>query len=83
MKGLKKIYLWTIIAVPAFAWFWLADVIVPSAGTQTNGPTVERSRASGIRVAALDFARRIDTTGVPFKGVDNAPVVIAVFSDFE
>jgi DNA-binding beta-propeller fold protein YncE len=36
-----------------------------------------------LRVVALEFIRQIDVTGSPFKGAANAPVVIAVFSDFQ
>ena len=32
---------------------------------------------------SLDFIYEIDTAGSPFKGKDAAPVVIAVFSDFQ
>ena len=32
---------------------------------------------------SVDFVVNIDTTGSPFKGVADAPVTIAVFSDFE
>lgn len=31
----------------------------------------------------LDFIGPIKVTGSPFKGVDDAPVAIAVFGDFE
>lgn len=36
-----------------------------------------------VQIMALDFIRSINVTGSPFKGADEAPVVIAVFSDFE
>ena len=36
-----------------------------------------------VQIVALDFIRPINVTGSPFKGPDDAPVVIAVFSDFE
>ncbi|MBW2709670.1 MAG: hypothetical protein JRD04_10435 [Deltaproteobacteria bacterium] len=36
-----------------------------------------------IRVIALDFFVEINTAGSPFKGPRNAPVVFAVFSDFQ
>ena len=36
-----------------------------------------------IRVLALDFFVEINTAGAPFKGPRNAPVVLAVFSDFQ
>jgi len=36
-----------------------------------------------IQIVTLDFIRPINVTGSPFKGPADAPVVIAVFSDFE
>ena len=36
-----------------------------------------------VLIASLDFILDINTTGAPFKGPADAPVVIAVFSDFQ
>jgi len=36
-----------------------------------------------VQMVTLDFIRPINIAGSPFKGPDDAPVVIAVFSDFE
>ncbi len=36
-----------------------------------------------IQVVVLDFVQKINTSGAPFKGPADAPVVIAVFDDFE
>ena len=36
-----------------------------------------------VKVIALDFIKKISTNGSPYKGLVDAPVVIAVFSDFE
>ena len=36
-----------------------------------------------VKVIALDFIKQIETRGSPYKGPENAPVVIADFSDFE
>lgn len=36
-----------------------------------------------VQVLALDFIQPINVSGSPFNGPDDAPVVIAVFSDFE
>lgn len=35
------------------------------------------------KIVELSFIEQINTAGAPFKGTENAPVVIAVFSDFE
>ncbi len=36
-----------------------------------------------VEVVTLDFIRNINVLGAPFKGPANAPVVIAVFTDFQ
>ena len=36
-----------------------------------------------VETVQLDFIRHINTAGSPFLGPENAPVVIAVFSDFQ
>ena len=42
------------------------------------------SRANrSLQVIALDFIQNIDIAGAPFKGPEDAPVVVVVFSDFE
>jgi hypothetical protein len=36
-----------------------------------------------VEVIALDFIRKINATGSPSKGRTDAPVTVAVFSDFQ
>ena len=36
-----------------------------------------------VKVIALEFIKQIPTRGSPYKGPENAPIVIAGFSDFE
>jgi hypothetical protein len=36
-----------------------------------------------VEILVLDFIQKINTSGSPFKGPKDAPVEIAVFSDFE
>lgn len=36
-----------------------------------------------VQIITLDFIRDIDISGAPFKGAKQAPVVIAVFSDYQ
>ncbi len=43
---------------------------------------VSRSNKT-VEIITLDFIRPINTLGAPFKGPAQAPVVIAVFSDFQ
>jgi len=40
-------------------------------------------RSKTVEILALDFIQEIDTAGSPSKGPADAPVVIAVFTDFE
>jgi DNA-binding beta-propeller fold protein YncE len=40
-------------------------------------------KSKQVQVVLLDFIQSIDISGSPFKGPDNAPVVITVFSDFQ
>jgi DNA-binding beta-propeller fold protein YncE len=41
-------------------------------------------RAKGtIEMVTLDLIKNVNVTGSPFKGHENAPVVIAVFTDFQ
>lgn len=43
----------------------------------TNG------KHKSVQIVSLDFIRDINTAGSPFKGREEAPVVITVFSDFQ
>lgn len=43
----------------------------------TNG------KHKSVQIVSLDFIRDINTAGLPFKGREDAPVVITVFSDFQ
>jgi protein-disulfide isomerase len=36
-----------------------------------------------LEIVTLDYIRKIDTAGSPFKGPEDAPVVLTVFGDFE
>jgi DNA-binding beta-propeller fold protein YncE len=52
------------------------------------GPEGERLFAASrrnktVEVIALAFIHSIDTSEAPFKGLEDAPVVMTVFSDFE
>jgi hypothetical protein len=53
-----------------------------------SGPTEEWLFLSSLKnktieILHIDFIKHIDITGSPFKGAENAPVTIAVFSDFQ
>lgn len=36
-----------------------------------------------VQIVSIDFVSNIDTAGSPYKGPPDAPVVIAVYSDFQ
>jgi hypothetical protein len=40
-------------------------------------------RNKTVQVATVDFIKKINTAGAPFKGAEDAAVVIAVFDDFQ
>jgi len=40
-------------------------------------------KSKAIEIVELDFVQNINITGSPFKGPADAPVVIAVFDDFQ
>lgn len=58
-----------------------ADQII--AGPQGNTLILTSSKTNEIQIVSLSFIQDINVSGSPFKGPENAPVVIAVFSDFE
>lgn len=43
---------------------------------------VDRENNS-VQILALEFVKQINITGSPFKGPADAPVLIAIFSDFQ
>jgi DNA-binding beta-propeller fold protein YncE len=52
------------------------------------GPASEQIYATSrqnqtVEVIALDFIRKINVKGSPFKGPMEAPVIVSVFSDFQ
>ena len=44
---------------------------------------ITSSRNKTVQVVSLDFFQKINVSGSPFKGPEDAAVVIAVFDDFE
>ena len=53
------------------------------AGPQEDILFLIDSTRNTVQAATLDFVRAIDVSGSPFKGTPGAPVVVAVFSDFQ
>jgi DNA-binding beta-propeller fold protein YncE len=54
-----------------------------TAGPQGSVLILKSSQDKKVQIVSLDFIQSINVSGSPYKGVDDAPVVVAVFSDFE
>lgn len=52
-------------------------------GPRENILVLTSHKEKTVQIITLDFIRDIDISGAPFKGARQAPVVIAVFSDYE
>jgi len=44
---------------------------------------LKSSKDKTIQIVSLDFIKNINISGSPFKGAENAPIVIATFDDFQ
>ena len=58
---------------------------VASIGSSQSGDflLLADSNANTLVVLKLDYVVDIDVSSLPFKGPENAPVVVAVFSDYQ
>jgi hypothetical protein len=58
---------------------------VVSIGTSPNGDylMLADSKNKTLEMVKISFVVDIDISGLPFKGPANAPVVVAVFSDYQ
>jgi DNA-binding beta-propeller fold protein YncE len=58
---------------------------VVSIGTSPKGDflLLADSKENTLEVVKISFVVDIDISGLPFKGPENAPVVIAVFNDYQ
>ena len=52
-------------------------------GPKDNLLLLSSRRNKTVELLAIDFIHKINISGSPFKGPEDAPVVIAVFSDFQ
>lgn len=53
------------------------------AGPKEDLLLLKSRRKQTVEILVIDFIHPINTSGSPFKGQPNAPVVIVVFSDFQ
>ena len=62
----------------------VSDSVV-SIGTSPSGDflLLADSKANTLEVLKISFIVDIDISGLPFKGPADAPVVVAVFSDYQ
>jgi DNA-binding beta-propeller fold protein YncE len=58
---------------------------VVSIGSSPNGDFIllADSEKKTLEIVKLDYVVDIDISGLPFKGPENAPVLIAVFNDYQ
>ena len=54
-----------------------------TASPRENTIILTSSTKSSLKVLQLDFIQNIDVSGHPFKGPQEAPVTVAVFSDYQ
>lgn len=59
------------------------DVIQIKLGPRGDIIFLNNRKDKTVQLISLDFTRNIDVSGSPIKGQEDAPVVVAVFSDFE
>ena len=54
-----------------------------AASPRGNLITLTSSTKNSLQIVLLEFSYPIDVKGLPFKGPENAPVVVAVFTDYQ
>ena len=52
-------------------------------GPKGTSLVLSSSKNKTVQIVTLDFIQEINVSGAPFKGAEDAAVVIAVFDDFE
>ena len=52
-------------------------------GPQGESLILKSSTKKTVQIVTVDFVQKINTSGSPFKGPEDAPVVIVVFDDFQ
>jgi len=52
-------------------------------GAQEDTLILKSAKDKTVQIVALDFIQKINISGAPFRGPENAAVVVAVFDDFQ
>ena len=52
-------------------------------GPRGESLILKSSTKKTVQIVTVDFVQKINTSGSPFKGPEDAPVVIVVFDDFQ
>ena len=52
-------------------------------GPRGESLILKSSKNKTVQIVTVEFVQKINTSGSPFKGPEDAPVVIAVFDDFQ
>ena len=52
-------------------------------GPKGTSLILSSGRNKTVQIVALDFIQKINVSGAPFKGLEDATMVIAVFDDFQ
>ena len=54
-----------------------------SYSSKANALTVTSSTKKALEIILLEYVHEIETAGLPYKGPENAPVTMAVFTDYQ
>lgn len=54
-----------------------------TASPRANTLTITSSTKKTLQIILLEYIQEIDITGLPFKGPEDAPVTVAVFTDYQ
>jgi hypothetical protein len=52
-------------------------------GPRGDSLILSSGKKKTVEIVTVDFIQKINISGAPFKGPENAAVVVAVFDDFE
>ncbi|PLX98297.1 MAG: hypothetical protein C0623_13315 [Desulfuromonas sp.] len=59
------------------------DFAAEKIAVSPDGERLILNKGKEVQLVSLEFIKKIDISGSPFKGPDDAKVVVAVYSDFQ